>query len=58
LIDRVVGADVDVVRRGDGGEPVVPLAGTVMTVLPSLSVKVRAEWLLIGRPSLLVSVMV
>jgi hypothetical protein len=38
--------------------PTVPLAGTVMVVLPSLSVKVRAEWLLIGRPSLLVSVMV
>ncbi|MCX2710425.1 hypothetical protein OO254_27985 [Pseudomonas sp. DCB_BG] len=38
--------------------PTVPLAGTVMTVLPSLSVKVNALWLLIGKPSLLVSVMV
>jgi len=37
---------------------VVLLAGTVMTVVPSLSVKVSAECLSIGRPSLLVRVMV
>ncbi|MNN76176.1 hypothetical protein D3C81_1925320 [compost metagenome] len=39
-------------------KPVVLLAGTVMTVVPSLSVKVSAECLSIGRPSLLVRVMV
>ncbi|MNC78547.1 hypothetical protein D3C76_1224850 [compost metagenome] len=30
--------------------PLVWLAGTVMVVLPSLRVKVRAPWLLIGKP--------
>ncbi|MNE24924.1 hypothetical protein D3C80_1182350 [compost metagenome] len=38
-------------------EPEVPLAGTVM-VVPSLSLKVRAWWLLIGRPAALVRVTV
>ncbi|MNO81885.1 hypothetical protein D3C76_731420 [compost metagenome] len=39
-------------------KPVVLLAGTVMTVLPSLKVKYSGEWLLIGKPSLLVRVTV
>ncbi|MNV78105.1 hypothetical protein D3C71_1715760 [compost metagenome] len=39
-------------------EPVVLLAGTTTTVLPSLRVKYSVEWLLSGKPSLLVSVTV
>ena len=38
-------------------EPVLLFAGT-MTVVPSVSLKYSSAWLLIGRPSLLVSVIV
>ncbi|MNO05440.1 hypothetical protein D3C81_2268230 [compost metagenome] len=37
--------------------PVVPLAG-ILTVVPSLSLKVSSPWLAIGRPAVLVRVTV